>query len=172
MATLTKIRPEETIAEPVNPDLKAKVDDLYARYAACICDDEIEQWPDFFTEECIYQIIPRANLDRGLPVAIMLAESRGGLIDRMTAIRNTMVFAPRSVLLTFSGVRITQRAGAILHTRSSFTVYQTLVDEVSALLMVGRSFDRIDTSQPDWKFAERVAVYDSELLPATVVYPV
>jgi 3-phenylpropionate/cinnamic acid dioxygenase small subunit len=171
METMAKCRPE-TIDTPVAPELKARVEDLYARYAECICDDAIEQWPDFFTDECLYQIIPRANRDRGLPIAIMLAESRGGLIDRMTAIRNTMVFAPRSVLLTFSGIRITQRAGGILHTRSSFTVCQTLVDEVSSLLMVGRSFDRIDISQADWKFAERVAVYDSELLPATVIYPV
>lgn len=132
----------------------------------------LEAWPDFFSDECLYKIIPRANSDRGLPIAIMLSESRGGLIDRITAVRNTMVFAPRSVLLLFSGIRIVRKTGLILQTRSAFTVYQTLTDGLTSLLMAGRSFDLIDTSQPEWKFTERVVVYDSELLPATVIYPV
>jgi anthranilate 1,2-dioxygenase small subunit len=151
---------------------KLRVDDLYARYAACIADGALESWPDFFTEDCLYQIIPRGNFDRGLPVSIMLAESRGALVDRVAAIRHTMVFGPRVVLLSFSGIRITGSSDGMLDVRATFTVLHTQVDGVTRLLMAGRTFDRVNTGAEPWKFAARVAVYDTELLPATVIYPV
>lgn len=163
---------EERIAGEFDLLQQAKVEDLYTRYAECICDDELERWPDFFTEECVYQIMPRANRDRGLPISIMLSESKGGLIDRMTAIRNTMVFAPRSVLVAMSGIRIVEASERVLTTRSSFTVYQTIGEGLTNTLMVGRSFDQISTEGPNWKFTKRVAVYDSAILPETVIYPV
>ena len=151
---------------------KLRIDDLYTRYAECIADGALESWPEFFTENCLYQIIPRANFDRGLPVAIMLAESRGALVDRVVAIRNTMVFGPRVVLLSFSGIRVISSSDAMLDVRATFTVFHTQVDGVTKLLMAGRTFDRVNTGSEPWQFAARVAVYDTELLPATVIYPV
>ena len=156
----------------VDHELTWRVIDFYARYAECICDDALEAWPEFFTEDCLYKIIPRINHDRGLPVSLVLAESRGGLIDRITAVRNTMVFAPRYVSHSISSIRIVSRRDRILTTRSMFSVHQTLADELTTLLMVGRSFDKIDAGGSDLRFVERVIVSDSESLPSTIVYPI
>lgn len=148
------------------------VQDLYARHAECICDGELERWPDFFTESCVYKIASRVNVERGLPLAPFLAESRGALRDRVVAIRNTMVFAPRCVTHAVSGVRIAGREGALLRTRSMFCVYQTLEDGATHIQLAGRTFDTIDTAGAEWLFAERVVVYDTDLVPGSVVYPV
>ncbi len=156
----------------IDQELRGRVTDFYARYAECICDDALEMWPEFFAEDCLYKIIPRVNHDRGLPVSLVLVESRGGLVDRMTAIRNTMVFAPRYVSPSISSVRIVSRHDGILTTRSMFSVHQTLADELTTLLMVGRSFDKIDVGGSEFKFVERVLVSDSESLPSTIVYPI
>lgn len=151
--------------------LRARVEDFYARYAACICDDQLEAWPDFFVEECVYKIVPRVNHDRGLPVSLILAESRGGIVDRMTAIRNTMVFAPRYVAHTVSSVRIVGEEDGVLQTRTALQVHQTLADEPTTLLVVGRTFDRIAVDGDDLRFVERVVVSDTESLPSTIIYP-
>jgi 3-phenylpropionate/cinnamic acid dioxygenase small subunit len=153
-------------------ELRAKVADLYTRYAECICDGEIEKWPELFREECLYRIVPRTNHDRGLRIGPMFAESKGALIDRVTAIKETQVHASRSLNHNVSGVRIVSTEGTLLRARTMIAVYQTLVDGTTKLLLTARTFDVIDTAGSDLKFAERIVIFDSELLAGALVYPV
>jgi len=153
-------------------DMRANVSDLYARYAECICDGEIEKWPEFFREECLYRIVPKTNYDRGLRIGPMFAESKGALIDRVLALKQTLVHASRSLTYLVSGARIVSAEGPLLSTRSMIAAYQTLVDGTTQLLLVGRTFDVIDSSGGELKFAQRLVVFDSELLSGALVYPV
>jgi len=156
----------------VDLHLNQRVFDLYARHSEVISDDRLEAWPELYTEDCVYKLISRVNVDRKLPLCTILCESRGALIDRVTAIRNTMVFAPRSMIHTVSNVRLVESHGGLLVARSMFCVWQTLIDGNSHVQLVGRSFDRIDASGPALQFCERVAVFDSELVPGSIVYPI
>lgn len=149
-----------------------KAQNLYARHAQAICDGELEQWPELYTEECLYRIISRVNYERGLPVSLIFAESRGALKDRVTAIRNTMVYAPRCVAHVVGSIMITQAQPGKLHTRSHFAAYYTQEDGNARLQLVGRTFDQIDTSGQQWLFSHRSVVFDNELVPGSVVHPV
>src|SRR5690348_3433202 len=80
---------------PVSLELRAELADLYAGYADVLDGDELEAWPDFFTETCRYEVIPRENRELGLPLATVRCESRGMLMDRVFAVRQTQMFAPR-----------------------------------------------------------------------------
>ena len=73
--------------------LQQRVADFYAHHSEVISDDQLERWPEFYTEDCLYKLISRVNFDRKLPLGAILCESRGALLDRVTAIRNTMVYA-------------------------------------------------------------------------------
>ncbi len=73
-------------------ELQFEVERLAARYAAAIDDDWLEEWPDFFTETCRYQIITRENYDKKLPVGIFFANSRGMLIDRVRSLREANIY--------------------------------------------------------------------------------
>mgnify|MGYP001061655276 CR=1 FL=1 len=73
-------------------ELKSEVDDLLSAYAQCIDDDDLENWPNFFTEQCLYRIIPRENHEMGLPVAVIWCDSKGMLNDRVTALRHANVY--------------------------------------------------------------------------------
>jgi hypothetical protein len=44
---------------------------LQEHYVSIIDTDRLEEWPDLFTEDCIYEIVPKENADLGLPVGIM-----------------------------------------------------------------------------------------------------
>src|SRR5262245_63369286 len=70
-------------------ELRLALEELYADYAACLDEERFEDWPAFFTDPCLYKIVPRENFERGLPLATWLCESRGYLADRVTAIRKT-----------------------------------------------------------------------------------
>ena len=65
--------------------IRLGVDELLAAYADCIDEDRLEEWPDFFTEQCRYLIISRADHAAGLRHGIIYAASRGMLTDRVMA---------------------------------------------------------------------------------------
>ena len=46
--------------------IRRGVEDLIAAYADCIDDDRLEQWPDFFVENCHYLITDRESHRDGL----------------------------------------------------------------------------------------------------------
>jgi len=56
---------------------------LLCDYVETIDDDRLEQWPDLFVDDCVYQVIARENADRGLPTSAMYCDSRGMLVDRI-----------------------------------------------------------------------------------------
>lgn len=153
-------------------ELRAEVSDLYASYAECICDGEIEKWPEFFREDCQYRIVSRMSHDRGLRVGPMFAESKGALIDRVTAIKETLVHASRSLNYSVSGIRVVSVEGELLRTRSMISVFQTLIDGNTRLLLTARTFDTLDRAGDELKIAERLVVFDTELLAGALVYPV
>ena len=69
--------------------------DLYDDYYAVLDDVRLHDWPDFFTEDCLYRVIPRENHEAGYTLCTMQAESRGMLKDRVTGLTRTQMYAPR-----------------------------------------------------------------------------
>ena len=57
---------------------------LQERYVAAIDDDRLEQWPDFFLEDAVYEIVPKENVDLGLPAGVMHCFGRAMMRDRIT----------------------------------------------------------------------------------------
>jgi salicylate 5-hydroxylase small subunit len=152
--------------------LRLGLEALYAEYAACLDDDELERWPGFFTTDCVYQIVPRENFDRGLPLAILRCESRAGLEDRVQAVRETAVFAPRSLRHLVSGIRIRETRGDRIHVQASYAVFETPSGEETRVFNVGRYLDVVLREGDALRFAEKLCVFDSILVPGSLVYPI
>jgi 3-phenylpropionate/cinnamic acid dioxygenase small subunit len=152
--------------------LHYELTELYAAYADCLDDGDLERWPEFFTEDCLYQVIPRDNFERGLPLAVMSCESRGMLRDRVAALRRTSVYAPRTLRHLVGAVRIERVAGAIIHARASYAVLQTLADEHTTVFNAGRYLDQLVREGGTLKFRQRLCVFDSVLVPGSMVFPI
>ena len=152
--------------------LRLEIEELYADYAACLDDDELERWPEFFTEQCRYEIVPRENFERGLPLAAMRCESRAMLVDRVAALRRSSVYGPRALRHLISGLRIIAVEGTTLHSRASYAVLQTLPDEYTTVFNTGRYVDRLIRENGALKFQERLCVYDSLLVAGSLVVPI
>ena len=150
--------------------LRLEVEDLYADYAAALDDGELERWPELFTAECLYEIVPRENFDRGLPLALMRCESRGMLRDRVAALRQASVYAPRALRHLVSGIRIAG-AGDVFDVRASYAVFETPLDEETRVLNVGRYLDKVTRDEGRLRFVEKRCVFDSVLVPGSLVYP-
>jgi len=157
---------------PLDPlPSRDELDDLYHAYAECLDDDELERWPDFFTEECLYQIIPRDNWERGLPLALMRCESRGMLEDRVEALRRASVYAPRALRHLLSGIRAKGVEDDALCVQASYAVLQTLAGEETKVFNAGRYLDRVVRDGGRLRFRQKLCVFDSVLVPGSLIVP-
>ncbi len=147
--------------------------DLYARYTEALDDGPIETWPTFFREDCRYEIIPRDNFDADYPVAIMRCESRAMIEDRVTAVTETMMYEPRYLRHHTSDIRVLESEPDRVRVRANFSVIEVLPDELPRVLMVGRYLDRLERDAAGaWLFTEKRCVFDSVLVPNSIVFPV
>ena len=148
-----------------------KLEELYAAYAACLDEERFEDWPEFFVEGCIYKIVPRDNFERGLPLATWLCESKGYLRDRVAAIRKTAVYAPRYVRRVVSGLRILGWQDDVLEVRANHLALEALQDELTRVFNPGQYRDKLVVEAGKLKSREKLCVFDSLLVPNTLIYP-
>ncbi len=156
----------------VAPELRDEIDALYADYAEALDDNELERWPDFFTEECLYKLVPRENWERDLPIALMLCESKGMLRDRVNAVRNTALYAPRTFRHLIGQFRIKPETPERIRVRANYVVFQTLVDDLTRIQNAGTYRDLIERTPDGLRFREKICVFDSVLVPNSLIYPV
>ena len=152
-------------------ELRLELEALYADYTGCLDEERFEDWPGFFAEKCLYKIVPRENFERGLPLATWLSESKGYLRDRVVGIRKTLVFAPRRIRRMVSGIRVIGWAGDTLETRANYAAFETLLDETTRVFNVGAYHDRIVEVEGALKFRQKICVFDSLLVPNSLIYP-
>ena len=153
-------------------ELRYEIEELLAEYAAVLDAVDLERWPEFFTDQCFYEVIPRENYDRGLPLALMRCESKGMLRDRVTAIRDTMMYEPRYLRHVISGIRVTGQTPEGIAVEANYAVFETPVDALTHVFNVGRYLDRIVREAGRLKFAEKHCVFDSLLVPNSLIYPI
>jgi anthranilate 1,2-dioxygenase small subunit len=157
---------------PLVPEaLRRELEDFHAAYADTLDRGDIEAWPDFFTEDAVYKVVARDNLESGLPLCLMLCEGKGMLKDRAYAIAHTEMYAPRYVQHQISLIRATALDDAVLSAEANYVVLETLVDEPTRILQAGRYRDRFRRTEAGLLLAERVCVYDSVVVPNCVVFP-
>jgi len=156
----------------ISLDLRARLSDLYCTYDNALNDGTLELWPELFTDPCVYKVIPRENYEQDLPVAVIWCESRDMLIDRVVAVRETALYAPRVVRRITSGICVRSAGEDWLGLTASFALFQTMLDQPSRLFLCGKYQDRVVDDAGALRFTERVCIYDSTIVPASLVYPV
>jgi salicylate 5-hydroxylase small subunit len=149
---------------------RLRIDELYARYAACLDDRRFAEWPDFFTEDCTYRIVPRENYDRGLPLATLSFESKGMLRDRVYAITETLFHEPYYTCHLISGLIVTVDDDGY-RVRANYLVVRTKAGSLSEIYSAGRCIDHIVDHRGTLLFQEKICVFDSELIPNSLIYP-
>ena len=145
---------------------------LYADYAHAVDSGHWDLWPEFFTEQCVYKLIPRENHERGFPLCTLSFTSKGMLKDRVYGIQETLYHDPyyqRHVV----GAPVVRRVdGERIHAEANYAVFRTKLDKASTVFNVGRYIDTIVPTPEGLKFAERLCVYDSEMIPNAIIYPI
>src|SRR5215216_5409815 len=86
--------------------LQVAVERLHARYAQTLDSDQLEDWPNFFTEDGRYRITTAENEERGLPLPVLYCEGRGMMRDRVQSLRHANIYEPQRYRHMVSGVLV------------------------------------------------------------------
>ncbi len=156
----------------INFELRLEVEDLLYAYADCLDHGDISQWADFFTDDCLYKLISKENWDLGLPLGTIFAEGKGGLLDRIVSVTKTSVYHERALTHLITNTRVLGEADGMIEITANYAVLETLANQYTKILNSGRYLDKLVRAGEDLKIKEKICVYDSALVPASIIYPV
>ena len=145
--------------------------ELVAAYNDCIDDDRLEEWPDFFVDDCRYLVTDRESHDAGLKHGVIYCASRGMLVDRVTSLRRVLMFEAHRYRHLVGPTRIIKLDGQFAETRSNFFIARIMHTGETSLFATGHYLDRIDVSHPPYRFIERLVVLDSHKIDTLLVIP-
>lgn len=144
---------------------------LYADYAAAVDSGDWNLWPDFFVDDCRYRLVPRENHERGFPLATLAFESKGMLRDRVYGIRETLFHDPYYQRHVVGAPLVRAASEGRVESEANYAVFRTKLNELSTVFNVGRYLDVVVGTAEGLKFESRTVVYDSEMIPNSIIYP-
>ena len=145
---------------------------LYAEYAFAVDSGDWSLWPEFFVDACSYRLVPRENHERGFPLATLAFESKGMLRDRVYGIKETLFHDPYYQRHVVGAPLVRSVDGERISSEANYAVFRTKLNELSTVFNVGRYIDRVVRTPAGLKFESRLVVYDSEMIPNSIIYPI
>jgi 3-phenylpropionate/cinnamic acid dioxygenase small subunit len=159
-------------------DILFRVAALNTAYAACIDADKLEDWPDFFHEQCLYKITSADNHKRGYAAGIVYADSRAMLQDRVSALRQANIYERQAYRHIIGMPSIDASAGegaspeAAVCAETPFLVVRTMRDGRMDLFAAGVYLDRMhDDAGGGLRFAQRLVICDSSRFDTLLAIP-
>lgn len=148
------------------------IHDLYAEYAAAIDESRLEDWLELFDETCTYRIVPRENYDAGLPLALVLCESKDMVRDRVLALRQANEYAIHVDRHIVSGIRLRGRVGDVVRVDADYAVFQSNSEGEASLFAVGQYVDEVVLVGARALFRAKTVVMDNSCVPHAISTPI
>ena len=159
---------------PPTPDLNLRQEllALQDEYIATLDTDALELWPEMFVENCLYEIIPKENVDLGLPAPVIYCDSKKMLRDRVVSLRHANIFQPVIYRHFFSGLSFQVADDGVVEMRSSYLVINTSQIGESVVYQTGRYHDVVVQDQGRWRFRSKRAIYDTSRIQTALAVPI
>ncbi len=156
----------------ISADVRDAIHDLMADYCHYIDDDRLEDWLDFFTEDCVYKILSRENVENDLPLELLSCRNKNMLRDRILSLREANIYNIHFDKHILGAVRILAEENSAYRVQANYTVYQSNQDGVSELFNVGTYRDLIVFADGKPLFKEKIAIADTFGIPRLLSTPI
>jgi anthranilate 1,2-dioxygenase small subunit len=144
---------------------------LQAAYIRCIDNNELEAWPEFFLDRCLYKVTTAENHRNGFEAAIIYADSKGMLFDRIAALRQANVYEKQSYRHILGLPNVLKNGGDGAESETPFLVARIMHDGQTDLFATGVYLDTYRAAGNDLKFASRIVVCDSSRVDTLIALP-
>jgi anthranilate 1,2-dioxygenase small subunit len=152
--------------------LRLEMLDFQDRYVAAIDEDRIEEWPKFFVEDCVYEIISHENVAAGFPIPVIRCDCAAMLRDRVISLRHANIYAKPSYRHFISGLSCRTIKDGVVEMTSSYLVINTSTEGVSFVYQAGKYHDHVVKTDEGWRFKTKRAIYDTSRVQTLLAYPI
>ncbi len=156
----------------IDAELERRVVALNYRYAQCLDENRLADWPKFFTEDCRYLIHPRDNLEMGLEGYWLYFENKRMLRDRVVSLLEVNIYQIHFERRLVTNVMVTGREGDAWLARANYMLMHTNNEGHSSLFSVGEYRDRIVESGGELRFRSRSVIADTFTVPSHLSTPI
>ena len=156
---------------PVDDSPLARILALYADYALCLDERRFDEWPGFFTADCVYEVQSRENRELDLPGALIYCDSHGMLEDRVAVLKDTLTYPYLHIRHLIANVRVHGVAdGAYLATASYLVLHSTEEGE-TRIYSTGRYDDEIVPEAAGLRFRKKLVTADTFAIDNLLAVP-
>ena len=149
------------------------VENLVHEWARAIDENRVEAICELLAPDGRYRVQSRFNADRGLPHALMDAQSAAQLRDRIKSMRLANIYEPQHYRHLVSGVQIVGGEGTRVHVRSNFAIIRTLdLDGDMKVFAAGQCEDVVEVGGAEPRFQLRHFKLDSRVVETLMVIPI
>jgi len=152
--------------------LRLELGELQDRYINTLDNNRLEQWPELFVEDCLYEIIPKENEDMGLPIPLVRCDNRGMLRDRVISLRHANIYEAHTYRHMVSGLECVQVDAKTADMQSNYLVIKTGLNGESDVYQVGRYIDRVVMTEDGWRYKTKRAIYDTLRVQTLLATPI
>lgn len=145
---------------------------LLDHYASVIDNDRLEEWPGLFTEDCLYEIIPKENEESGLPAPVMYCDNNRMLRDRVLSLRNANIYEKPVYRHFISGLQWRQVDAETIDMASNYLVVNTGQEGQTSIYQAGRYADRVVRTAEGLRFKSRRVIYDTLRVQTLLAFPI
>ena len=147
------------------------IQDLMTEYAWRLDNDKLEEWTELFTEDARYEIVPRDNYARGLPLALISCRNRAMLRDRILALRMANEYNIHQDRHIVGPARVMREEGDELTIEASYVVVQTDAGGNSRVFSAGVYQDKLQKTGGQLRIREKIVVADTFCVPTLIATP-
>jgi anthranilate 1,2-dioxygenase small subunit len=151
--------------------LRLEMQVLLDAYTAAIDDDRLEEWPGFFTEDGLYEIIPKENEDAGLPAPLMRCDNAAMMRDRVASLRHANIYETPTYRHMLSGLVVRDSADGVA-LRCNYVVVNTSQEGSSAIYQAGIYRSVAVRVGDGWRFRSKRVIYDTARVQTLLAYPI
>lgn len=145
---------------------------LQDAYIATLDTDALEAWPDFFVDDCHYEIIPKENEEAGLPAPMIYCDNKRMLRDRVVSLRHANIFQPQIYRHFISGLSISAISTTEVTMQCSYLVINTSQLGQSTVYQTGRYHDCVVATADGWRFKSKRVIYDTSRVQTLLAVPI
>jgi anthranilate 1,2-dioxygenase small subunit len=144
---------------------------LQAAYIRCIDRNELEAWPEFFLDPCLYVVTSAENHRNGFEGGMIYADTKGMLVDRIAALREANVYEKQTYRHILGLPYLTRNGGDEAHSETPFMVVRVMHDGQTDIFATGVYLDVVRAAGDQLKFAKRLVVCDSSRIDTLLALP-
>jgi 3-phenylpropionate/cinnamic acid dioxygenase small subunit len=144
---------------------------VQAAYIRCIDSNALEDWPEFFADDCLYKVTTAENRRNGFEAGIIYADSKGMLADRILALRQANVYEKQSYRHILGLPVIVTNGGDVAECETPFLVVRIMHDGQTDVFATGVYLDKLRDQRDRLKFTSRLVVCDSSRVDTLMAIP-